>query len=294
MKYNDASDIYILFSCNEWKEHSSMRLIAATIDINTLYSVIGNEIVEGRINYRGETKKAGFRDFKQDFDLNNINFNFLEYGFVNQTENLNVKEMSTANEYSDIFNMLHMSDGEIDNVFHSLSIIDEKNKTVEYDIDSEITREKDNLLYSLVTTKEELGDDYSFHQSMTIDEIKKTLETGDMESNDNVANMLENGNLDIELIINFDEYDGNGREKPTTLEYFCCVRKNGEWQSYDEIPIEVNINAPNIETEMFYVLRKYAEKEGLSFFGQNKSIDEKYSCYINTNTIDDIAEDLEP
>lgn len=139
---------------------------------------------------------------------------------------------------------------------------------------------EDNM-YSLAAMKQILGDDYGFHQSKTVDEVKRILATGEMPDNDDVPFMLEAGNLDIEINIQFDI-------EPITLEYFCCVRIDGKWESYNEILDEVNLDAPDLETEMFRVLSKYAEEEGLSFFAQNESYFRKYypQCF-RSKDIDD-------
>jgi len=49
------------------------------------------------------------------------------------------------------------------------------------------------------------------------------------------------------------------------LGYYCCVKQNGEWQSYNEIFEKVNFDTPDIEKEMFRVLHKYVEEKGLNF-----------------------------
>jgi len=119
--------------------------------------------------------------------------------------------------------------------------------------------------------KRVLGTDYGFHQKMSVDEIKKILEEGDMDGNDDVPIVLEAGNLDIEMVINFGEYLNDVRIEPVSLEYFCCVRIDGDWESHNTIFDEVNLDVPDIESEMFRVLSKYAKEKGLNFFSQDKS-----------------------
>ncbi len=93
--------------------------------------------------------------------------------------------------------------------------------------------------YSLDEIKLALGDDYKFHQFKTVDEIKHILTTHiltteEMPDNQNVMFVLEVGNLDIEMIIRFGMgvISKKGIEmEPMTIGYFCCVRKNGEWES---------------------------------------------------------------
>jgi len=118
-------------------------------------------------------------------------------------------------------------------------------------------------MYELDTIKEVLGDDYRFHPSKTIDEVKRILTTNEMTDNNDVAFMLEAGNLDIEITIYWDD------DEHPYLGYYCCLRENGEWSSYGSIDDEVNLDVPDLETEMFRVLDKFAEEQGLSFFKEN-------------------------
>ncbi|MDL2293795.1 DUF4314 domain-containing protein [Ruminococcaceae bacterium OttesenSCG-928-D13] len=119
--------------------------------------------------------------------------------------------------------------------------------------------------YSLEEIKRELGEGYRFHQAMTVEDVKQCLAAGDFPSDTDVLFVLEAGNLDIEVNLYVDE------DKPPRLGYFCCVRANGEWESYNDILDEVNLDAPNFEAEMFRVLEKYAKSESLDFMAQNKS-----------------------
>jgi hypothetical protein len=131
-------------------------------------------------------------------------------------------------------------------------------------------------MYELNAMKTVLGDDYAFKQTKTVEEVKKILETGEMEGNNTTPFVLQAGNLDIEMNIkNFGTgvITENGVEtEPISLEYFCCIRKYGEWESYEEIPYPVNLNVSDLEAEMFRVLDKFAEKRALSFFAENDHI----------------------
>jgi len=127
-------------------------------------------------------------------------------------------------------------------------------------------------MYTLDAMKKVLGDDYAFHQNKTVEGVKKILETGEMPDNNNVPFVLEVGNLDIEITINCVEaITDNGVEpEPISLGYFCCIRENGEWESYGEAPYAVDLDVPDIEAEMFRVLNEFAQERGLSFFAQNE------------------------
>lgn len=109
-----TDQIYILYSCNEWKEHSSKRLIAASTDMSMLYTVIGNEILEGNMDYDGKTNKEGLTAFRKDFQKGCINLDSLNCGYVENTTNVQINELSQANEYSDIYSLLNSDDREYD------------------------------------------------------------------------------------------------------------------------------------------------------------------------------------
>lgn len=85
-------DVYILVSCNEWKEHSSMNLIMATTDPVKLNTQIGKEIKCGNMNFLGEQKdkaydmfNAAISDSNKETDFDNLYSN-LEYGHVKIVE----------------------------------------------------------------------------------------------------------------------------------------------------------------------------------------------------------------
>lgn len=135
------------------------------------------------------------------------------------------------------------------------------------------------VLYTLEEIKNVLSGDYCFHAAKTIDEIKQILESDDMPF-DNVPFVLEVGNLDIEITIYADDDHDH-----LFLGYYCCVRKDGEWESYDEIDTEVNLDTPDLEAEMFRVLSEYADKHNLSFFSQNHELPDTISVQ-NENEAD--------
>ena len=126
-------------------------------------------------------------------------------------------------------------------------------------------------IYTIEAMKKILGNDYSYHQAKTVEEVKKILETDEMGSNTNFAPfLLQVGSLSIEANIDFGEYDEHGNLTGSQrFDYCCCIRgDNGEWSSYIEVHDKVNIDVPDMEVEMFGVLVKFAEEQGLSFFSQ--------------------------
>jgi hypothetical protein len=119
-------DVYLLYSCNEHKEYSSMRLIAATADTNTLYAVIGNNIFEGNMEYDGESNHNGFIRFREDYRQGSINFDKLDYGFVNTPVIEKLFEYISLSEYEDAYSWLAMEDNEFTKLMSDITISDEE------------------------------------------------------------------------------------------------------------------------------------------------------------------------
>lgn len=86
--------IYILSSCNVWKENSSMSLVTASTSIRKIKSIIIQEIKNGNMEYKRrcceenpsitQQIKALRTDWKEHG--NDFVFNCLEYGYVNVIE----------------------------------------------------------------------------------------------------------------------------------------------------------------------------------------------------------------
>lgn len=86
----DYATIFTLFSCNEWKEYSSMRFISASTNIGDIHKKIKSEIRQGNMDYNGSTKRAGVKAFVSDIENNRVELGLLEYGHVVESENLAV------------------------------------------------------------------------------------------------------------------------------------------------------------------------------------------------------------
>ena len=157
-------------------------------------------------------------------------------------------------------------------------------------LESENLMDMDNRSYSLADMKKALGDDYKFHQSKTIDEVKKILETGDFPDKNIIPFVLHAGNLDIEVIINIFPMgvlsEDGVKTEPISLGYFCCIRKDGKRVSFEEIPALVNLDVPDLEAEMFSVLDNFATTRGLSFFASNEDM----NCYEEPHVNEDEIE----
>lgn len=81
-------NIYILSSCNEWKNYSSMSLVAATTSIRKIKSIIIQKIKDNDMEYkRGNDDLSKTKQIKMlhdDWEYMGENFVFsnLDYGYV--------------------------------------------------------------------------------------------------------------------------------------------------------------------------------------------------------------------
>jgi len=68
-------NIYLLYSCNEWKNHSSINLIMASTSESKIRKEIKSQIKEKNMEYDADVK-----DLKQE-ELSYLN-NCLKYGHI--------------------------------------------------------------------------------------------------------------------------------------------------------------------------------------------------------------------
>lgn len=74
----DNKKIYLFYSCNQWKEYSSMKLIMASSDKSKIIEQIEVELLANNMEYAGADGKDGVLEFRaREYD-----FNLLGYGFV--------------------------------------------------------------------------------------------------------------------------------------------------------------------------------------------------------------------
>ena len=82
---SDGEQIFLLFSCNKWKENSSMDLVVATTDRHTLEQVIRCEIMDKSMECNGLSGADGVAEFdSRDWE---DGYGDLLYGFVNIVKN---------------------------------------------------------------------------------------------------------------------------------------------------------------------------------------------------------------
>ena len=113
MKPDDSLTVYVLYGCTLSKERSSMRIVAATTDEEMLHTIIGAQILGGTMDYRGFSNMKGFEQFRAACRAGDVQYSNLDYGFVEQTENL-----------MEIAMMLEQLKGESEYLFEVLTDID--------------------------------------------------------------------------------------------------------------------------------------------------------------------------
>lgn len=96
---NEKEMHYILFSCNEWKEYSSMRLLGVTNNLKTLYVMIGSCIREGDMLYKYDNSKESWRQFQEDYHYGEINLDLLEYGYIEAFAEYSISSREFASEF---------------------------------------------------------------------------------------------------------------------------------------------------------------------------------------------------
>jgi len=95
---SNDTDVFILYACNMHKERASMRVIAVSDDRETFCAVIGDEILQEHMDFKGFSGQKGFDGFREDIIRGEISFANLDYGyvekyeFVNRTDHLQVYE----------------------------------------------------------------------------------------------------------------------------------------------------------------------------------------------------------
>ena len=112
----NTDTIYLLYTCNQWKEHSSMRVVLATTDKETLYAAVASEIFEGGMEYEGYKNHVGLLSFKNDYEDETVDFGKLSYGFVGEFENENVRETAAESDITQAWAWLHMDAAELHKV----------------------------------------------------------------------------------------------------------------------------------------------------------------------------------
>lgn len=90
---------YVLFSCNEWKEYSSMSLLGVTDNLETLYVMVGSCIREDDMLYKCDNSKESWKQFQEDYHYGEVNLDLLTYGYVEVFEEYGVLSKAFASEF---------------------------------------------------------------------------------------------------------------------------------------------------------------------------------------------------
>ena len=116
MKLDDSLTVFVLYGCNLSKERGSMRVVAATTDEEMLHTIIGAQILEGVMDYRGFTNMKGFQHFRVACRAGKVQYRDLDYGFVEQTGYLTLPECARNPQFEKVYRLLHLSDREFNAV----------------------------------------------------------------------------------------------------------------------------------------------------------------------------------
>lgn len=98
-RINEKKTHYMLFSCNEWKEYSSMRFLGATDNPETLYVMIGSCIRADDMLYGCDNSKESWKHFQEDYHHSEINLDLLQYGYVETYEESRILSREFAGEF---------------------------------------------------------------------------------------------------------------------------------------------------------------------------------------------------
>jgi hypothetical protein len=131
---------------------------------------------------------------------------------------------------------------------------------------------------TLENLKQMLGDDYSFHATLSQEKVREVLKENDVNYADEVVFVLNVGYVNIEATIFVSSLSKDGSKIIMNISYDCCIKDrelDGDWISYDSIPDDVNLDVDDMEIEMFRVLDNFVAEHGLSYFEFNDTSNNK-------------------
>ena len=112
MSLDNTVNVFILYGCTLSKERSSMRIVSATTDEEMLHTIIGAQILGGTMDYRGFSNMKGFEQFRAACRAGDVQYSNLDYGFVEQTENLMLPDCAKEPQFEKAYRLLNLSDHE--------------------------------------------------------------------------------------------------------------------------------------------------------------------------------------
>lgn len=90
---------YLLFSCNQWKECSSMRIQGVADDVEKFCVMVGTKLKSGDMLYKCNSPKESLRAFIQDYKSSEIKWELLEYGYVETFENYAISDKKFTEDF---------------------------------------------------------------------------------------------------------------------------------------------------------------------------------------------------
>lgn len=112
MNMDNSATVFILYRCALSKERGSMQIVAATTGEEMLHIIIGAQILGGKMDYRGFSNMKGFQQFRTACRAGDVSYSDLDYGFVEQTENLMLPDCTKEPQFEKAYRLLHLSDRE--------------------------------------------------------------------------------------------------------------------------------------------------------------------------------------
>jgi len=94
-----SANIYILSACDAWAGTDSMRTLGVTTDETMLYAMLAAKIKAGNMEYGGFDGEEAWHCFQKDFKNEEVNFNKLQYGFVQTYEDMQITEPISLAEF---------------------------------------------------------------------------------------------------------------------------------------------------------------------------------------------------
>ncbi|MGC6175141.1 hypothetical protein [Lacrimispora sp. 38-1] len=93
------SNIYIFSACDAWAGTDSMRILGVTTDETMLHAMLAAKIKAGDMEYGGFSGEEAWHCFQKDFKNEEVNFNKLNFGFVQTYEDMQITEPVSLAEF---------------------------------------------------------------------------------------------------------------------------------------------------------------------------------------------------
>lgn len=96
------TNIYILSACDAWAGRDSMRPIGVTTDETMLHAMLAAKIKAGDMEYGGFEGIPAWQLFHRDFKNGDVDFNKLQYGFVQTYEDMQITEPLSVADFPEV------------------------------------------------------------------------------------------------------------------------------------------------------------------------------------------------